>query len=121
MSGNHISQLVKGKSPTLLTTSKGNEVINALNVLANIEIFPDTSDRVEYSDNGVYIYYKKAGLDISGEFTLLDGNDVTKQWKFVVEDGVITTIEEQDSAYELKDVDLCEGGETSSYQFVIKT
>jgi hypothetical protein len=37
-SGNKIDLLVKGQAPSLLDTNKGNEVINAINALQDIQI-----------------------------------------------------------------------------------
>lgn len=121
MSQWNIAELVKGQSPTLLTASKGNELIKALNILANIEIYADSSDSVKYTDSGIYIYYKKAGYDISGEFEFIDASDITKMYKITVEEGDITSVEYVDSAYSIKEVEICEDGEPVTYNFVVQT
>lgn len=120
MSGPHISEVYKGQTPTLLTTSKANELIKAINVLQNIEIFADSSDRVEYTDNGVYIYYEKEGLDISDTIRILDPSDITQQWTITIEAGTVTAIEYGSSGYSIKSVEICEDGATASYNFVIQ-
>ena len=120
MSGPHINEVTKGQTPTLLTTSKANVLIRAINVLQNIEIFADSSDRVEYTDNGVYIYYEKEGGDISDEIQILDPSDITQQWTITITGGTVTAIEYGSSGYSLKTVEICEDGATASYDFVIK-
>jgi hypothetical protein len=121
MSGWNLAELVKGKTPTFLTTNYGNKVIKALNALGNIEIYADTSDRVVYTDDTIYIYYKKLGYEISGEFELIDSSDITKMYKVTVDEGTITAIDYVDSKYSIKELEVCEDGVTQTYKFVIET
>tara|TARA_R110002110_G_scaffold213038_1_gene426078 strand:+ start:39 stop:308 length:270 start_codon:yes stop_codon:yes gene_type:complete len=53
-----IEELVKGERPTLIEAEKGNELIDALNVLGKITIEKGTDDEVQYSADGVRIIYK---------------------------------------------------------------
>lgn len=52
-SGKKIDLLVKGQAPSLLDTNKGNEVINAINALQDIQISYGESFNSYYGANGV--------------------------------------------------------------------
>ena len=82
----NIPKLKKGERPTLLETDLGNQVIDALNALANVTIEGGQDNQVHYSSTGIAIVYK------------------------FPPDG-----------WELKDIEICEGGETKTYTFLVKT
>lgn len=52
-SGNKIKPLVKGQTPSLLDTKKGNELINAINALQNIQIRYGEYFKASYGFNKV--------------------------------------------------------------------
>tara|TARA_R100001163_G_C5039430_1_gene177889 strand:- start:709 stop:1089 length:381 start_codon:yes stop_codon:yes gene_type:complete len=117
-----IVELVKGERPTLLEAEKGNEVIDALNVLGNITIEKGTDDEVQYSADGVKIIY---GIGIStdqdGTFALLNADDLTQKVTVTIEDGSITDITLSASDWVEKTITICEDGSAVDYTFLVKT
>ena len=117
-----IEQLVKGERPTLLEAVKGNEVIDALNVLGNITIEKGNDDEVQYSADGVRIIYETATSgDFSGTFVLLNADDVTQRITVTVEDSLIVGIAVDTSRWEEKAITICEDGSAVEYTFLVKT
>lgn len=55
MSGKLIDNLVAGESPTLLSASKANELVDALNALQNITIQYGENFEATYGSNGVVL------------------------------------------------------------------
>ncbi len=117
----YFSELQKGSTPTLLQAGFANKVLKALNALGNITIAPDSDDRVEYSDEGVYIYYKNTAQDLTTEISMVDPDDITKKVTITIENGMITAVTEGSSGYETKSVEICEGDSTATYDFVVKS
>ena len=58
MNPDAIERLVVGETPTLLEADKGNELIDRLNALANIEIEPGETDEILWGEDSVKIIYK---------------------------------------------------------------
>jgi hypothetical protein len=116
----YFSELQKGSTPTLLQASFANKVLKALNALGNITIAPDSDDRVEYSDEGVYIYYKNTAQDLTTEISMIDPSDITKMVTITIENGMITAVTEGESGYTTKSVEVCEGDNIATHDFVIK-
>ena len=52
-SGKKIKRLLKGETPSLLDTQKGNELIDAINALQNINIRYGEYFKASYGHNGV--------------------------------------------------------------------
>ena len=117
-----IEELVKGERPTLIEAEKGNELIDALNILGKITIEKGTDDEVQYSADGVRLIYESAGSgDISGSFVLLNADDVTQKITVTIEDSVITDITTGVSDWEEKEITICEDGSSVDYTFLVKT
>tara|TARA_R110000772_G_scaffold133122_5_gene241553 strand:+ start:363 stop:665 length:303 start_codon:yes stop_codon:yes gene_type:complete len=89
-SGQRINRLVKGDTPSLLETEKGNELIDALNALQNIQIRYGESFQASYGSNGVTLTIPKpeesdteADLSEYEELTLgvcIDGEVTERQF-----------------------------------------
>tara|TARA_Y100001963_G_scaffold33683_1_gene46755 strand:- start:413 stop:784 length:372 start_codon:yes stop_codon:yes gene_type:complete len=116
-----ISRLVKGARPTLLEEEKGNELIDALNVLRNFEITPGNQNQVLLSEDGIKIEFTSTLSDFNGQVEVLDATDITKKWIITFEDGVLRSIEQQASAFEEKVVQICEDGSAVDVTFVVKS
>ena len=115
-----IEELVKGERPTLLEAVKGNEVIDALNVLGNMTIERGTEDEVQYSDDGVKIIYGGNLGDVSGTFRMLDAEDVTKKISVTIDRGTVTEIKTEASEWVEKEITICEDGASVNYTFLVK-
>ena len=91
-----IEELVKGERPTLLEAVKGNEVIDALNVLGNMTIERGTEEEVQYSEDGVKIIYGGGeGLTIKIHFVTTDpdsGASIPHTFQFT--NGILTSYDE---------------------------
>ena len=116
-----IARLVKGARPTLLEEEKGNELIDALNVLRNFEITPGNQNQVLLSEDGIKIEFTSTLSDFNGKIEVLDATDITKKWIITFEDGILRSIEQQASAFEEKVVQICEDGSTVDVTFVVKS
>ena len=116
-----IDQLVQGSRPTLIEADKGNEVIDALNVLRNISISPGDQNQVLYSEDGVKIEFASTKSDFNGSIEVLDATDISKKWVLTFEFGMIRSIVQQTSAFEEKTIEICEDGSAVSVTFVVKS
>ena len=117
-----IERLVKGEAPTLIVAEKGNEVIDALNKLANISIDAGDQDLVEYNADGVKITYNKFGIgQFSGTVRVLDMLDITKRWVITIEENLVVSITPESSGWVEKDIEICEGGSAVTYTFLVKS
>tara|TARA_R110002020_G_scaffold31335_3_gene97840 strand:+ start:172 stop:546 length:375 start_codon:yes stop_codon:yes gene_type:complete len=116
-----IDKLVKGSHPTLIEAEKGNEVIDALNILRNISISPGDKNQVLYSDDGVKIEFAATMSDFNGSIEVLDATDISKKWILTFEFGMIRSIVSQASAFEEKVVQICESGSAVDVTFVVKS
>ena len=90
-----VARVKKGKRPTLLETTKANEVIDAINLLQNVTIDKGSQDEVVITPQGVEIYYEGSsslagsGLNATFEAVSLDG----KQGVSIdIEDGIVIQI-----------------------------
>ena len=106
--------LVKGARPTLLEAEKGNEILNALNVLGAITIEKGAKDEVLYSDAGIKITYG-IGFAFSGSVTVLNPLDITQQFVITFQKGEVKKVEQEASDYETKEVTICEDGAEATY------
>jgi len=91
-----VGRVTKGKRPTLLETTKANEVIDAINILHNVTIEKGSQDEVIISPQGVEIYYDGnsnaptgSGVDAIIESISLDGSSGVE---IGVEDGIIQNV-----------------------------
>ena len=116
-----IDKLVKGSHPTLIEAEKGNEVIDALNILRNISISPGDKNQVLYSDDGVKIEFASTLSDFNGSIEVLDATDISKKWVLTFEFGMLRSIVSQASAFEEKIIEICEGGSAVDVTFVVKS
>lgn len=86
MSGRKIAQLVAGETPSLLSASKANELVDALNALQNINIQYGEYFSASYGSNGVILTIPtpniSTGSDIDAEELILnvciDGENIEK-------------------------------------------
>ena len=116
-----IAELVKGERPTLLEAVKGNEVIDALNVLRNMTIEKGTEDEVQFSEDGVKIVYGMNLGEVSGTFAIINANDLTQKISVTVDKGTITEISLGSSGWEEKTITICEDGSAVDYTFLVKS
>ena len=116
-----IPELIQGDRPTLLEAEKGNELINALNVLRNVTIGSGEQNQVLYSADGIKIEFASTLSDFNGSIECLDAADITKKWVLTFEFGTLRSIEQQASAYEEKIVQICESGSAVNVTFVVKS
>ena len=116
-----IDGLVQGSRPTLIEAEKGNEVIDALNILRNISISPGDKNQVLYSDDGVKIEFAATMSDFNGSIEVLDATDISKKCILTFEFGMIRSIVSQASAFEEKVVQICESGSAVDVTFVVKS
>ena len=117
-----IPELQKGERPTLLETDTGNELVGALNILRNMTIETGDADAVEFDSSGVRIIYRGIpdDLDFTGDLVLLTG-DLTQAVTITFAEGTITAISVGESGFATRTLDICEGGETESVEFVVRT
>ena len=87
-SGQRIKRLVKGDTPSLLETEKGNELIDALNALQNIQIRYGESFKASYGSNGVTLTIPKP--EEEEEESEIDLTDVEELTLGVCIDGEVT-------------------------------
>ena len=95
-----IEELVKGERPTLLEAEKGNEVIEALNVLGNMTIESGHMNDVQYSADGVKIIYDPSvpyGMD--EDVYVLKADDPSIKLKLVFSDGTLLGVFEEASEW----------------------
>jgi len=116
-----IDELVQGSRPTLIEAEKGNEVIDALNILRNISISPGDKNQVLYSADGVKIEFAATMSDFNGAIEVLDATDISKKWILTFEFGLIRSIVQQASAFEEKIIEICEDGSGVDVTFVVKS
>ena len=116
-----IDELVQGERPTLLEAEKGNELIDALNILRNIEVTPGEKNQVFYSEDGVKIEFTSSLFEFNGSIEVLDATDITKKWILTFEFGLLRSIEQESSAFAEKVVQICEGGSAVDVTFVVKS
>ena len=116
-----IDSLVLGSHPTLLEADKGNEVIDALNILRNISIAPGDQNQVLYSDDGVKIEFASTLSDFNGSIEVLDATDISKKWVLTFEFGMLRSIVQEASAFEEKIIEICEDGSGVDVTFVVKS
>tara|TARA_R110000824_G_scaffold326522_1_gene513453 strand:+ start:13418 stop:13792 length:375 start_codon:yes stop_codon:yes gene_type:complete len=116
-----IDGLVQGSRPTLIEAEKGNEVIDALNILRNISISPGDKNQVLYSADGVKIEFAATMSDFNGSIEVLDATDISKKWILTFEFGMIRSIVSQASAFEEKIIEICEDGSAVDVTFVVKS
>lgn len=116
-----IESLRKGYRPTLLEADKGNELIDALNVLRLMDIEPGEEDKVELSLDGVKITYKGVDSEIEErEVILFDASDPSKGYKFLIKNGVLKTIAIVDSGIREKPIAICENGQSVDVTFLVR-
>lgn len=119
-----IANVTKGQTPTLLSAGLANEVIDALNMLGNIQIESSDQEGVVYEDGyGIKIHYKgpESTFQFDGSISMLAA-DPTKLIEITFEGGKITNIStEGSSGYEWKSFDVCEGDSSASYDFLVKS
>jgi hypothetical protein len=92
---NKIQKLKKGFRPTLLETSKGNELIDHINALQNVTIQRGSRDEVLVTSNGVQIIYDgqaNSTTGATGTVQTVDSQDPTKSIDLNVIDGIIESI-----------------------------
>jgi hypothetical protein len=116
-----IDGLVQGSRPTLIEADKGNELIDALNILRNISISPGDRNQVLYSADGVKIEFAATMSDFNGSIEVLDATDISKKWILTFEFGLIRSIVQQASAFEEKIIEICEDGSGVDVTFVVKS
>ncbi len=116
-----IKILVKGSTPTLLETGKGNEVINSINAIANLTIQKGDKDQIEKTSSGIDIFYKGGATDgTTSSIFVIDGEDVSKGWNLTFEDGVLIEAEQVDSKFQTRKIAICSDGSTEMVDFVVK-
>jgi hypothetical protein len=117
-----IPLLSKGERPTLLEADSGNELIGALNILRNMTIETGDTEAVEFDSSGVRIIYKGVpdAFDFTGDIELLTV-DLTQKVTITFSEGTITNIATGSSPFATRSIDICEGGETESVEFVVRT
>tara|TARA_R110002020_G_scaffold181692_2_gene376866 strand:+ start:1095 stop:1469 length:375 start_codon:yes stop_codon:yes gene_type:complete len=116
-----IEELVKGERPTLLEAEKGNEVIEALNVLGNMTIESGHMNDVQYSADGVKIIYDPSvpyGMD--EDVYVLKADDPSIKLKLVFSDGTLLGVFEEASEWVEKEITICEDGSPATYTFLVK-
>ena len=97
-----VARVKKGKRPTLLETTKANEVIDAINLLHNVTIEKGSQDEVLITPQGVEIYYEgnsspstRSGVNATIESISLDGSNGVE---IDVENGIIQKVTSQASS-----------------------
>jgi len=127
-----VARVKKGKRPTLLETTKANEVIDAINLLHNVTIEKGSQDEVLITPQGVEIYYEGnsssstgSGVNATIESISLDGSNGVE---IDVEDGIIQKVTSQasslgtDGTYRLLDAfDLSKSKEIQLQNGLVKS
>lgn len=125
-----VARVKKGKRPTLLETTKANEVIDAINLLHNVTIEKGSQDEVLITPQGVEIYYEgnsspSTGVNATIESISLDGSNGVE---IDVEDGIIQKVTSQasslgtDGTYRLLDAfDLSKSKEIQLQNGLVKS
>lgn len=127
-----VARVKKGKRPTLLETTKANEVIDAINLLHNVTIEKGSQDEVLITPQGVEIYYEGnsspstgSGVNAIIESISLDGSNGVE---IDVEDGIIQKVTSQasslgtDGTYRLLDAfDLSKSKEIQLQNGLVKS
>lgn len=94
-----VGRVKKGKRPTLLETTKANEVIDAINILHNVTIKKGSQDEVIISPQGVDIFYdgntNGSGANAIIESISLDGSSGVE---IDVEGGIIQSVTSRNSS-----------------------
>ena len=116
-----IEKLVVGERPTLLEAKKGNEIINALNVLRNIRIIDMDDDGVDYDDTGIWIRYRGPPLTgLNDDVYFLKASDPSKKIRLGFFKGSLVEIEEEASEWVEKIITICEDGSSVDYTFLVQ-
>jgi hypothetical protein len=116
-----IKRLVKGSTPTLLETSKGNEVIDSINAIANMTIQKGDKDHIEKTSTGIDIFYKGGVTDgTTTTIFVIDGGDISKGWNLTFDEGVLVEAERVDSSFKTRRIAICSNGSTEFVDFVIR-
>jgi len=116
-----IKRLTKGSTPTLLETSKGNEVIDSINAIANLTIQKGDKDHIEKTSTGIDIFYKGGVTDgTTTTIFMIDGEDISKGWNLTFDEGVLVEAERVDSNFKTRRIAICSNGSTEFVDFVIK-
>jgi|11BtaG_2_1085332.scaffolds.fasta_scaffold83459_2 hypothetical protein len=116
-----IKRLTKGSTPTLLETSKGNEVIDSINAIANMTIQKGDKDHIEKTSTGIDIFYKGGVTDgTTTTIFVIDGGDISKGWNLTFDEGVLVEAERVNSNYKTRRIAICSNGSTEFIDFVIK-
>jgi hypothetical protein len=116
-----IKRLVKGSTPTLLETSKGNEVINSINAIANMTIQKGDKDHIEKTSTGIDIFYKGGVADgTTTTIFVIDGGDISKGWNLTFEEGVLVEAERVDSNLKTRKIAICSNGSTEFVNFIVR-
>ena len=117
----NLQRLVKGARPTLLETTKGNELIDCLNVLGNITIGQGDQDAVEYDANGIRISYGRGLGDVTATLSFLNSKDPTQAYVVVIEQNQIISVSTETSGWVEKTIEICEDGSAVEYTFLVKS
>ena len=116
-----IKRLAKGSTPTLLETSKGNEVIDSINSIANMTIQKGDKDHIEKTSSGIDIFYKGGIADgTTKTIFVIDGGDISKGWNLTFDEGVLVEAEEVETDFKTRRIAICSDGSTEFVDFVIK-
>ena len=116
-----IKRLTKGSTPTLLETSKGNEVIDSINAIANMTIQKGDKDHIEKTSTGTDIFYKGGVTDgTTTTIFVIDGGDISKGWNLTFDEGVLVEAERVDSSFKTRRIAICSNGSTEFVDFVIR-
>jgi hypothetical protein len=116
-----IKRLTKGSTPTLLETSKGNEVIDSINAIANMTIQKGDKDHIEKTSTGIDIFYRGGVTDgTTTTIFVIDGGDISKGWNLTFDEGVLVEAERVDSSFKTRRIAICSNGSTEFVDFVIR-
>ena len=118
---NKLERLTKGSTPTLLEATKGNEVIDAINAIANIKIKKGDEDRVDKHKDGIDIFYK--GTEATGiekDIKLIDANNIEQAYQVTIKDGAIDRVSEIDSGFRFRRIAICSNGQTEFVDFLVR-
>ena len=88
MSGQQIANLVTGQTPSLLSAAKGNELIDAINALQNINIEYGEYFNATYGSNGVTLTIPEPQETEAETAALGDPIDGLEYTMYVCENGV---------------------------------
>lgn len=79
-----ILPLLKGSAPTLLEAKKGNELITAINSLANMSVEPADFGSFKFADGKSVIDLSKLAQTIGGGIQLLDDTGVLQPLQVII-------------------------------------